>query len=466
MTDLTWLSLPELGRLLRARQVSAVELSRHFLDRLERLGPRYNAVVTVLRQQALREARVRDAELASGRDRGPLHGIPYGAKDLLAASGAPTTWGAQPYREQMLKGDASVVRRLREAGAVLCAKLAMVELAGGMGYNQAFASFTGPGRSPWDPTRWSGGSSSGSGSAVGAGLVPFAIGSETWGSIQYPAAFCGITGLRPTYGRVSRHGAMALSWTMDKLGPLARTAEDCGTVLAAIAGPDPADPSALVRQFVYPDAAKSRKRFRLGLLKGTLDKTQPEVRRNFQESLRVLREFAELQDGLELPDYPYEAMASIVIDAEAASAFEPLFQNGRITELTAPEDRIGGYAGQVVLAKDYIRALRLRRPAAAALDRLLARVDALVAPTLPTVAWPIDAAFDKVYPDYSGGANISGPANLCGVPGMFMMNGTGESGLPTSLQLTGRALGESTLLAIAHRYQQRTNFHLLRPPGL
>jgi aspartyl-tRNA(Asn)/glutamyl-tRNA(Gln) amidotransferase subunit A len=466
VSDLTWLSLPELGRLLRARKVSSVELAQHFLDRLERLGPAYNAVVTVLRAPAIAEARLRDADLASGRDRGPLHGIPYGAKDLLAAEGAPTTWGAQPYRSQMLKGDATVVRRLREAGAVLCAKLAMVELAGGMGYNQAFASFTGPGRSPWDTARWSGGSSSGSGAAVGAGLVPFAIGSETWGSIQYPAAFCGVTGLRPTYGRVSRHGAMALSWTMDKLGPLARTVEDCGTVLAAIAGPDPADPSALGRAFFYRGGAGSRKRYRLGVLKGTLEKTQPEVRRNFEESLTVLREFADVEEALELPDFPYEAMASIVIDAEAASAFEPLFESGRITELTAPEDRIGGYAGQVVLAKDYIRALRLRRPAAAALDRLLARVDAVAAPTLPTVAWPIDAAFDKVYPDYSGGANISGPANLCGVPGVFLMNGTGEGGLPTSLQLTGRALGERSLLAIGHRYQQRTNFHRLRPPGL
>ena len=466
MSDLTWLSLPELGRLLRTRKVSSVELARHFLDRLERLGPAYNAVVTVLRESALAEARLRDADLAAGKDRGPLHGIPYGAKDLLAAEGAPTTWGAQPYRNQMLRGDATVVRRLREAGAVLCAKLAMVELAGGMGYNQAFASFTGPGRSPWDPARWSGGSSSGSGAAVGAGLVPFAIGSETWGSIQYPAAFCGVTGLRPTYGRVSRHGAMALSWTMDKLGPLARTVEDCGTVLAAIAGPDPADPSALGRGFDYQAGAKSRKRFRLGILKGTLEKTQPEVRRNFEESLRVLREFADLEEELAPPDFPYEEMASIVIDAEAGSAFEPLFESGRITELTAPEDRIGGYAGQVVLAKDYIRALRLRRPAAAALDRLLARVDAVVAPTLPTVAWPIDASFDKVYPDYSGGTNISGAANLCGVPGVFLMNGTGEGGLPTSLQLTGRALGEVSLLAIGHRYQQRTEFHRLRPPGL
>jgi aspartyl-tRNA(Asn)/glutamyl-tRNA(Gln) amidotransferase subunit A len=466
VSDVTWLSLPELGRLLRTRKVTSVELAEHFLDRLERLGPAYNAVVTVLRESAIAEARLRDADLASGTDRGPLHGIPYGAKDLLAAEGAPTTWGAQPYRSQMLKGDATVVRHLREAGAVLCAKLAMVELAGGMGYNQAFASFTGPGRSPWDPARWSGGSSSGSGAAVGAGLVPFAIGSETWGSIQYPAAFCGVTGLRPTYGRVSRHGAMALSWTMDKLGPLARTVEDCGTVLAAVAGPDPADPSALGRGFTYQAGTKSRSRFRLGILKGTLEKTQPEVRRNFEESLRVLREFADVNDELELPDFPYEAMASIVIDAEAASAFEPLFESGRVTELTAPEDRIGGYAGQVVLAKDYIRALRLRRPAAAALDRLLSRVDAVAAPTLPTVAWPIDASFDKVYPEYSGGANISGPANLCGVPGLFLMNGTGEGGLPTSLQLTGRALGEDSLLAIGYRYQERTKFHRLRPPGL
>ena len=466
MTDPAWLTLPELGRLLRTRRVSAVELARHFLDRLERLGPTYNAVVTVLREQALSDAKERDVELGRGKDRGPLHGIPYGAKDLLAAEGAPTTWGAQPYRSQMLRGDATVVRRLREAGAVLCAKLAMVELAGGMGYNQAFASFSGPGRSPWDPARWSGGSSSGSGSAVGAGLVPFAIGSETWGSIQYPAAFCGVTGLRPTYGRVSRHGAMALSWTMDKLGPLARTAEDCGLVLAAIAGADPADPTSLDWSFAYPSKSADRRRYRLGILKGTLEKTQPEVRRNFQESVRVLGEFADVEVDLELPEYPYDAIASIVIDAEAASAFEPLFESGRITELTAPEDRIGGYAGQVVLAKDYIRALRLRRPAAAALDALLVRVDAIIAPTLPTVAWPIDAPFDKVYPDYPGGTSIGGAANLSGVPGLFLMNGTGEGGLPTSLQLTGRALGESTLLAIGRRYQQRTKFHRQVPPGL
>jgi Asp-tRNA(Asn)/Glu-tRNA(Gln) amidotransferase A subunit family amidase len=463
--DLSFQTIPELGALLRSHQVSAADLTRHFLERLERLGPRYNAVVTVLRDSALAEARQRDQELAAGKLRGPLHGIPYGVKDLLATEGAPTTWGAQPYRDQMLNADATVVRRLRAAGAILCAKLAMVELAGGMGYNQAFASFTGPGKSPWDPSRWSGGSSSGPGSAVGAALVPFAIGSETWGSIQFPAAFCGVSGLRPTYGRVSRHGAMALSWTMDKLGPLARTAEDCGLVLAAIAGPDPLDPTAVAGQFVLPRSARTR-RFRIGVLHGTRDKTQPEVLKNFEASLAVLSQYADVVEDLELPDLPYDPAASIIIDAEAASAFEPLFESGRITELTAPEDRLGGYPGQVVLAKDYLRALRVRRLASAALDRLLSGVDALAAPSLPTVAWPLDAPFDKVYPQYPGGSSIGGAANLCGVPGLFLMNGVGESGLPTSLQLTGRAVSEDVLLAIGIRYQERTGFHRLRPPGL
>ncbi|HET9481609.1 MAG TPA: amidase, partial [Candidatus Polarisedimenticolia bacterium] len=289
---------------------------------------------------------------------------------------------------------------------------------------------------------------------------------ETWGSIQFPAAFCGVTGLRPTYGRVSRHGAMALSWTMDKLGPLARTAEDCGLVLAAIAGRDPADPSSLSARFSYPSRAARRGRYRIGVLRGTLEKTQPEVRRNFEASVEALREFAEVRDDLTLPDFPYEAMAGTIIDAEAASAFEPLIQSGRITELTAPQDRIGGYSGQVLPAKDYLRALRLRRPAGLALDRLLAEVDAVAAPSLPTVAWPIEAPFDKVYPDYPGGTSIGAAANVCGVPGVFLPNGLGEAGLPTSLQLTGRGRREDLLLAIGVRYQQRTDHHRRRPPGL
>src|SRR5467141_569916 len=252
MADFAFLSVLELQRLLRQKKASATELATYFLDRLERIGPRYNAVVTVTRERALAEAAQADREIQQRKWRGPLHGIPYGVKDLLATKGYPTTWGAEPYRQQKFESDATVVERLGAAGAVLVAKLAMVELAGGMGYNQANASFAGPGKTPWNPGYWSGGSSSGPGAAVAAGLVPFAIGSETSGSILTPAAYCGVTGLRPTYGLVSRHGAMALSWTMDKLGPMARTAHDCGLVLAAIAGRDPADPSSLELGFRYP----------------------------------------------------------------------------------------------------------------------------------------------------------------------------------------------------------------------
>ena len=274
-----------------------------------------------------------------------------------------------------------------------------------------------------------------------------------------------MSGLRPTYGRVSRHGAMALSWTMDKLGPLGRSAMDCAAVLTATAGSDPLDPSTLAEKFVPPSTAHPR-RFRIGVLRGTRDKTQPEVLRNFENSLVVLRDYSAVVEDVEFPDLPFDAAASIIIDAEAASAFEPLFESGRITDLTAPEDRLGGYPGQVVLAKDYLRALRVRRVAAVALDRVLGEFDAIAAPSLPTVAWPLDTPFDKVYPAYPGGTNISGAANLCGVPGLFLMNGVGEGGLPTSLQLTAQALKDAVLLDIGMRYQERTEFHRLRPPGL
>jgi aspartyl-tRNA(Asn)/glutamyl-tRNA(Gln) amidotransferase subunit A len=263
-----FLPLRELATLVRARRVSPIELTEEFLTRLERLGPRYNAVVTVTRDRALAEARRAEGEIASGDWRGPLHGIPYGAKDLLATrGGVPTTWGAAPLRQQVFEHDATVIRRLEAAGAVLAAKLAMVELAGGAGYRQPRASFTGPGRSPWGEDAWSGGSSSGSASAVAAGLVPFALGSETWGSIVSPAANCGVTGLRPTLGRVSRHGAMALSWSLDKIGPLGLTADDCGLVLAAIAGPDPFDPSAVDCAFRYDAVDPPDARFRFGVVR-------------------------------------------------------------------------------------------------------------------------------------------------------------------------------------------------------
>ena len=401
--------------------------------------------------------------MADGNDRGPLHGIPYGAKDLLAPAGFPTSWGAAPLKDQRFDEDATVIRHLREAGAVLVAKLAMVELAGGLGYKQANASFTGPGLNPWNTEAWSGGSSSGSGSAVGAGVVPFAIGTETWGSIMTPAGYCGVAGLRPTYGRVSRLGAMALTWTMDRLGPLARTADDCGLVLAAIAGPDALDPPAAEREYRYPDASPLSPPFRLATLKGATEQVQPEVRANYEAALEALKPHATFTE-LELPPLPYNAVASTLIACEMAAAFEGLVINEKIWEMTAPEDRLGVHSSLAIPAKDYINAQRIRRKIQQAMDALLAPFDALVAPTLSTVAGPIDAKFSDYHQKWS--AKTSGGAeNAAGIPAVTVPNGIGERGLPTGLKFIGRAFDENRLLAIAAKYQELTDWRRRRPPG-
>jgi len=462
--DFAFLSVVELGRLLRQKKTSATELATCCLDRLERLGPRFNAVVTVSRERALAEAAEADREIRQGKWRGALHGIPYGVKDLLAAKGYPTTWGAEPYRQQTFDSDATVVERLGAAGAVLVGKLAMVELAGGMGYNQANASFTGPGRTPWNPEYWSGGSSSGPGTAVAAGLVPFAIGSETSGSILTPAAYCGVTGLRPTYGLVSRHGAMALAWTMDKLGPLGRSAEDCAIVLAAIAGRDAKDPSSVARGFQVPSAPNAKQRFRVGIPKGADKDIQPEVAANFRAALKVLADRIDVVGDVELPDLPYGAVAGMIIAAEGACAFDDLLKDGRLSQLTAPEDRMGGYPALAVSAPDYLRALRVRRPMQRALDDFLKQFDVLAVPTRTTVATPIDKPFREGWPGVTGGANVIGPSNVVGVPGISIPNGFGVQGLPTGLSFVARAFDEAKIVALGRVYQSRTDWHIRRPP--
>lgn len=459
--DFAFRSIAELGTLLRRKKTSATELATYFLDRLGRIGPQLNAVVTVTRARALAEAAQADREIKAGKWRGPLHGIPYGVKDLLATKDYPTTWGAEPYRQQKFDSDATVVERLGAAGAVLCAKLAMVELAGGMGYNQANASFTGPGKTPWNTAYWSGGSSSGPGAAVAAGLVPFAIGSETSGSILTPSAYCGITGLRPTYGLVSRHGAMALAWTMDKLGPMARSAEDCGLVLEVIAGRDPKDPSSAANGFRMP--APSTKKFKIGVPKGADTNIQPEVAANFRAALAVLADKLEVVEDVELPEQPYGAVAGMIIAAEGASAFDDLLKDGRLSQLTAPEDRTGGYAALAVSAPDYLRALRARRPMQRALDAFLKQFDALAVPTRSTVANPIDKPFREGWPGITGGANVIGPTNVVGVPGISVPNGFGVQNLPTGLSFTARAFDEGKLLSLGRLYQERTDWHRREP---
>jgi aspartyl-tRNA(Asn)/glutamyl-tRNA(Gln) amidotransferase subunit A len=458
--ELAFATIPELGRRWRSKEFSAVELAKFFLERADGVGRELNAIVTLTRELALTQAEQADRELAAGQDRGPLHGIPYGAKDLLATAGIPTSWGAAPYKDQVFAEDATVIRRLRDAGAVLIAKLAMVEIAGGFGYRQAHASFTGPGLNPWDRKTWSGGSSSGPGSAVAGGVVPFAIGSETWGSIMTPAAFCGLSGLRPTYGRVSRHGAMALSWTMDKLGPMCRTAEDCGLVLHAIAGPDSLDPTSAPHSYAFPPKAELKPPFKLAVLREP-SKWQPEVKHNFEASLDVLKQFATIEE-IELPNLPYAEVAGTFVACEMAAAFERLVSSGDVWELTAPEDRPGGHAAQLIPAKDYINAFRIRVKIQHVLDEILSRIDAIVTPTMSFVAVPNDTDFRTSFAPYSA-SKIGGAGNAAGIPAISIPNGFGERGLPTGLQLVGRAFDENKLLTIAQKYQSATKWHTQAP---
>ena len=452
--------LRQLAELVRSRQVSPVALAEIFLDRLQTLGPRYHAVVTLTPERALAQARRAEQELAAGSYRGPLHGIPFGLKDLFATAGIPTSWGAAPFRRQVFDYDATVVRRLEQAGAVLVAKLAMVELAGGLGYRQPNASFTGPGINPWGGATWSGGSSSGVSSAVAAGLVPFAIGTETYGSIINPAANCGIAGLRPSYGRVSRHGGMPLAWSLDKPGPMALTADDCGLVLDAIAGFDGDDPTTTGRTFSYAPAAPGR-RFRLALPDGATDDAEPAVRDNFAAALSVLKQIADIEP-VALPDYPYGAVISAILMSESSAIFAELARSGRTAEMTAPEDRHGIYARGTTLASDYLRALRIRKLLARDLDALLSRYDAVVAPSNPGVAPALDAAWPRSSKRRAR-CPIAAAGNCAGLPAITVPSGFSEAELPTGIQFVGRVYDEHVILAVATAYQALTNWHERHP---
>lgn len=464
MPNPVYKSIRELGSLIRDGSVSPIGLAETFLARLENLGPQYNAVVTITKERAMEQAERAEAEIREGNYRGPLHGIPYGAKDLLATSGGiPTTWGAAPFRNRTFDFDATVVKSLEEAGAVLASKLAMVELAGGMGYRQPNASFTGPGKNPWDPNTWTGGSSSGSGAAVAAGLVPFAIGSETWGSILSPANNCGVAGLRPTYGRVSRFGAMALSWTLDKLGPLCLTADDCGLVLEAIAGPDPNDQTATDMEYTYDDDG-SKAPFKLAMLKGVLDGCDEPITENFESALKVLECFATIEE-IEFPDLPYEAVTRTILNGEAASAFDDFTENGTARELTAPECHYGPYARTAVLAKDYLKALRLRGVICRVVDAAMIPFDAVVAPSRRSPASPIEQEFRKTVPG-TVRDTMGAVGNGAGLPSISIPNGFTSEGLPTGIQFMGRPYEENLIIAVAREYQSKTDWHLRHPETL
>jgi aspartyl-tRNA(Asn)/glutamyl-tRNA(Gln) amidotransferase subunit A len=465
-TDIFFSGIAELNAKLRSKEFSCVELTRAFCDRMERIGPRYNALALSLREQAVQQARNVDRDLKIDRTRGPLQGIPYGAKDLLAVKKHPTTWGAKPYAAQVFDYDALVIEKLTKVGAILIAKLSMVELAGGGDYRTAGASLTGPGLNPWDRTRWSGGSSSGPGAAVAAGLVPFAIGSETSGSILTPAAFCGITGLRPTYGLVSRTGAMALSWTLDKLGPMCRSAEDCGLVLHEIAGQDTQDSGSAGRSFNYtPQYARKPADITVGYMPVDFeDGAEPAAQPALRAAFEVVKSLGVKLKEIELPRFPYGALVGTIIAGEAGSIFEDLIRSGQVDELADPHQIAGLKAMLDLPATEYLRAMRVRTLVKQAFRDLFLSCDMVLAParlgTAPKAAEPLDTPGP---PTKSRGGLIPG-GNLAGLPAISLPCGFAE-GLPVAISLLGRPFYENQLLAIGNLFQKQTDWHSRRPPA-
>lgn len=465
--DLLFAGVRELSERLRKRELSPVELAQAYLDRIDNVGAQLGAWATVTRDLALAQAKRAEQELAAGTWRGPLHGVPYAAKDLLAVRWYPTTWGAPPLAQQKLNFDATVIQRLTDAGAVLLGKAAMIELAGGLGYRYTNASATGAAKNPWDERRWTCGSSSGSGAIVASGQAAFAIGSETWGSILCPSAHCGVSGLRPTYGRVSRHGAMALSYTLDKIGPIARSAEDCALVLATIAGHDDNDESSLPQseaQFAWPPREKpSLNRLRIGWIGEQGKGGPPAVMAACRAAVETLRKSGASVEPATLPEGPWTPATIVILYAEAASALRPLIQSGEVQKLADPLGRIGGYLYETIRAADFVAAQRVRLVAQKKLEVLFQRFDVLAGPARGELAFPLDANLETAddLPDPLGCLG-----NLCGLPAISVPCGISPTEkLPIGVQFVARAGDDHAVVAAAMHLQALTDWHKKRPPS-
>ncbi|HEY7405146.1 MAG TPA: amidase [Candidatus Angelobacter sp.] len=460
--EILFLSVTELSKRIRGKQLSPVELTESYLARSRDLGPKLNAYATLTRDLAMKQAHAAEAEIKAGKYRGPLHGIPYAAKDLLAVKGYPTTWGARPYVDQHFDYDATVIRKLESAGAVLLGKAAMIELAGGMGYRYASASATGAARNPWNTDCWTCGSSSGSAAITGAGLAAFAIGTETWGSIICPSGFCGLSGLRPTYGRVSRAGAMALSYTMDKIGPITRSADDCDLVLQAISGHDDGDLGSLPDASAkYNGVGEVKGKLRIGWLENQWKEVSPEVEKPTQAARQVLaKNSSVVMSKVSLPEGPWEIAAGVIISVEGAAAFSKLIQSGRVSELNDPLGQVGGYMNEELSASDFILAQRIRTVVQARMDEIFHKVDVLATPSLPVTATKVDANLDLAL---TFADPIGGIGNFCGLPAISVPCGFGDHGLPVSLQFIGRALDDDKVIQAARIFQAQTDWHKKRP---
>jgi Asp-tRNA(Asn)/Glu-tRNA(Gln) amidotransferase A subunit family amidase len=441
--------------LIESRKITSTDLTRMYLDRLKRYGDQLHCVVTLTEDLALQQAAAADKEIRAGRYRGPLHGIPWGAKDLFDTKGIRTTWGAKPYEHRVAEYDAAIVERLRDAGAVLVAKLSMGALA------QGGVWFGGSTRNPWSPDNSSSGSSAGPGAATSAGLVGFAIGTETRGSIISPSSTCGVVGLRPTYGRVSRYGAMALSWTMDKIGPMARSVEDCAIVFNAIYGSDGRDETVVDAPFDWSPHTPLAK-LRIGFIATEFEQTAPasggrggvspeDARRRaearnalLKEALETLRRAGATLQPIALPDFPANAL-NFILSAEAAAAFDDLTRSKGVDQLT--EQGPGAWpntfrTSRFIPAVEYIRAQRARTLLNRQMDGLMSKYDVFLSP--------------------SGGASL-GITNLTGHPAACLKAGFVD-GLPQALMITGRLYDEATVLRVALAYERATTWHTMNPP--
>lgn len=436
--DLPFLSIREQGALLRAGRITSLELTRLYLGRLRRFDPQLACVITLAEERALAAARRADEELRAGVDRGPLHGIPWGAKDLIAAKGYRTTWGAKPFETQVLDVDAAVVEKLDAAGAVLVAKLSVGALAWGDVW------FGGTTKNPWKLEQGSSGSSAGSAAATIAGLVGFALGTETLGSIISPAQRCGAVGLRPTFGRVSRFGCMALSWSMDKIGVLARHVEDCALVLDAIRGADGRDECAVDAPFSWR-SGRGIGTLRVGFDPDSFNAESPDARFD-QAALRALRGMGITLHPVKLPDLPVGDML-LVLEAEAAAAFDDLTRSGRDDMLVRQVEQAWPNvfrAARFIPAVEYIQANRLRRVLMQRMEDALGDVDVYAHSTY-------------------GGASLL-IANLTGHPAVAVPNGLRDDGTPASISFTGKLFGEAELLAVAEAFAAKTGHTERRPP--
>ncbi|MCF8262337.1 MAG: amidase [Melioribacteraceae bacterium] len=439
---LAFYSIGELAHLIKSQKISSLELTKFFIERLKKFDPVLHCVITLTEERAIKFAKKADEEIASGNYKGKLHGIPFGVKDLLTVEGYKTTWGATPFKDQVINETATVVKKLEESGGVLVAKLTMGALAWGDVW------FGGKTRNPWNTEQGSSGSSAGSASAVSAGLVPFAIGTETWGSIVSPSTVCGTSGLRPTYGRVSRTGAMALSWTMDKIGTIARTTEDLAIVFDAIQGEDQIDQTLYNVPFNYDNEIDLSK-LKIGYLKNDFDGDYP-FHKNDSLALVKMKELGAELIPIELPKFDQESLSvydiSFILSAEAAAAFDLLTRSNK-DDLLVRQGRNAWpnvfRSARFIPAVEYINANRLRYILIQQMEKIMSDIDLYIAPS-----WV--------------GENLL-LTNLTGHPCVVVPNGFSEEGTPTTFTFIGKLFDEGTILAIAKKYQDATGFQLKHP---